>query len=189
MKKIVLLLMILSTWTMATTTWLNPNAGDTPVLGTVGCTNAYQCVDEGYPPSTTDYIYPDTALMNCTASSAFFNFENLPASATQVDYIVIYYYAMTDVRTVWLPGGVRSFRIKNIIVPHLSEGGDVYIDTVHSRTTTSSYQYHYVAYQLNPMTGEAWTVSEVNNLRAGYCIGNYAWGARLAQMDILVSYD
>jgi hypothetical protein len=160
-----------------------------------GCsagTLEYQCVDEGVPADVSDYLYMSTLTsdpINYTDyNREVFNFENLPPSAESVDYIRIYYYGVERIDWVMRDGMVYRYVSKRFR-PVLRTNSVQYLDAANPITLGSTYGYQWVRYDLNPVTGDAWTVSEVNALKAGMS-GSFLdhAGGNVAQIMIQVSY-
>lgn len=155
----------------------------------------YECVNGGYPPDTSDYLqarymgdefcspYLEAVEFGCHQDQLFV-FENLPSTARSVNYITIYYYAR------WYNESQRTFFPKiTVLIAHTSNV-TYYGDLIN---TTSDYQYYTQTYVKNPLTGDYWEVDEINKLWAGMSLfrkEHYSHnGARIAQMDIYVSYN
>jgi hypothetical protein len=118
--------------------------GGTP--GYVGDTTFYLCVDEVSPDDVSTYIYWGTTDGNIlyTISS-----PGVPTGAT-VNYVRVYYRGRDA-------GGTAQVVAK----AGIKVGGTQYnVDSGHLLTATWTTWYY--DYTVNPKTGVAWTVSDVN---------------------------
>ena len=169
-------IMLLSALSFADGVYLNPAAMPYGFSwNAIGCSSGYytyQCIDEGYPPDTSDWLY--TYNRNTTAA---FVFQNLSVQATSVNYIHIYYYAKYYSSTY--------YKFHPYLMGESSDG----IEVGPTFSTNSNYQYYSVVYYENPWTGQPWTPQEVNDLSVGMLSATSNGGAKIAQMDMYVSYE
>lgn len=152
--------------------------------------SAFKCVDDGFCPNTADYVYdhvvaeadvfPGTGpggLLNGAKSISYimFGFEDLPERAKSVNYVTVFYYAREY--------GSHNYKFN----PALSIGGNIADGS--TKETNDRFRFYSQLYRANPVTGEKWTVDEVNALVAGASVAGPDSGVKLSQMDIYVSYN
>lgn len=172
----VLSLALMAGVSTAATIYLDPDGNGAYVQWNAnfggGCVG-YNCVDEGRPPSTVDYLYTKLGDQNSS-----FTFEDLPGGASSVSSVTVRYYA-----TRYASGANKFYPI--ILV----DGSPTNVYFGREKSTTSSWAYYSQTWNTNPRTGAAWTVPEVNSLRAGMQSSSINGGARIAQVDIYVVYN
>ncbi len=142
-----------------------------------GCTSGsseYMCVDDNAGISDGLFIVDSN-------NSERFYMENLPGSAVVVYQVIFRYYAEDF-------GCYTGFR------PYFSlYGNKWYGDIIDPEDDTRGW--HYVLLTSNPLTGDDWTVSQINALQAGMStqdmpagVGCSRPGVTIYSMDMKVSY-
>lgn len=170
-------LIMLSSTTFAAGIYINPESTNSGAgWSTVGCTYIiapHECVDEGVPANTSDYV---SAYTNNANKYLTFGYEDLPGDATSVNYIIVYSYA-------------KHYNTTNSVFQNLINiSGNLSVGNL--KNTTSYYAYYGDTYYQNPSTSDNWTVAEINNIEAGVSFSKASYfGANTSQMDIYVNYN
>lgn len=141
----------------------------------------YSCLSGMYESECVD-TQSDSSYLYTGSESAFetFAFENLPAETSAVTYVRLWYYAKRY--------SLYNYYFGPIICYNPPGTGCGMWGSQFS--TTSTYSWYSATYTENPTTGNRWTVSEVNNLRAGMNTNNQSYqGANVDYMDIEVVYS
>jgi hypothetical protein len=158
---------------------LRPNAaGDLTELHPNTGTN-WGCVDE--TPSDGDSTYVGT--LSADLDNPKTDLYNLPASAIPLGSTISNVRVYMNVRS--LHSTYRA-TCKTKIKTH----GTVYTGEAKSPPTT--YTSYFTDYAINPYTGAAWAISEINDLQIGECITsnyhvNYYYG-RCTQSWVEITY-
>lgn len=135
-------------------------------------TAEYQCVDES-TVNVSDYVYIGTN----TSKYEAFEFGNI-TNATSINYMTVYYYAAQY---------TLNSTNYNTFKPMVYYNGSYYLGS--PITTNATAQYYSVRYNGNPVNGNPWTVSDINNMRAGMASYSANGGSKIYQMRIYVSYS
>lgn len=164
-----------------TTETLRPNAaGDVTQLAPSAAPN-WECVNEAVANGDTDYV------QNATANTTLYDLYNIPDSAIPVGSTI------NSVTIYWTA--------KKMAVPSTRAiSGYSYIKTEATEyqgtqtALTTSYVERNTAYALNPKTGLAWTLAELNALQIGVLLGNnylddlhFAYGI-CTQVYVVIDY-
>jgi hypothetical protein len=164
---------LLSSGVFAASLNIYPDAtGNYVSWGSSGCSSSYTwrwtCVDEVIA-NTTDYV----ASAN-NGNKISFNFSNTGLSNQTIRAVDLHYYSKRY--------SSSSYYFKPLIKAsgeHI--GSNIY--------NYASYSDNVVSYLNNPLTGNAWSVSEVDSLQAGMALNGSNQGAVVAQVYAEVDYD
>lgn len=176
MKSLVLsmLLIVMASSALGSVVNLYPNGdGFYGQWTSSGCPTAhYQCVDEISANGFTDYVYTNGAFKTET-----YDLQDLPGGVNSISSIDVRYTA-------------RQYTSSNYkFTPWLRSGGNDYTNLAQMFSTTGSWVPYNRTYNVNPITGNSWTVSEVNGLEAGMETSGDSPGAYVTQVLVAVTYS
>ena len=172
---IIFVLMILTTINviMATTLTIRPNSNGTyGFWSAINCPvgSYYSCVNET-PANDADYVSSGTANLKES-----FNFADTGLTSEKIYGIELFYR------------GWKYSSSKYYSLSFLETNNREYSGAALSFSSAPSLKSVWI--QKNPITGNLWTIEEINNLKAGMVNANSAYsGARISQMYIEVDYD
>lgn len=157
-----------------------PSANDTPLeLSPSPSTRAnWDCVDEYPTPGDTDYVYLPGAAEPVTGRDVYtLDNPNVPAGATDISVTV--YWRARKTRSNIAASGRPLLKVNGVVYEWLTGDSLTTTFTTRSRTWTT-----------NPATGNAWTASEVNAVKAGVRLDVYTepCAAQCSQLYVVIDY-
>ena len=179
-KKIFILLFIImfSFLTFADVETLRPNSDYSVVLTPVNCVNNYECVDEASANDDTDYLH--TTAVQVYQYDLFDLPDYSGGAFDTINSVKIYY----RVRCENAGGSVCKFKSR------IEVDGTTY-DGTEKLSTGTNYVTYSETYTTNPDTSSAWTISEVNDLKAGVGLNGFlnSDGNRARATQVYVEVD
>lgn len=119
-------------------------------FGRIGVTNNWQAVDDSAPDSDTTYVYGSSmGLMD------MYRFGSLPSNVQ----------TPVAVQTMILPK--KDLPGNRSIASVIGNGTTESISSLNLSLWSGDYIYWWTVYDINPITGVAWTVNNINNIESG----------------------